>query len=178
MDTINVGVYDDNAIFAHGVLSVLREDPLVGEVSVELADAPSMNVAVTSIGMVGSEGIRCPIVACVSTREVPPPAIHDAGVVALLNRDNLSPDQLCVAVHAAAAGLRIHWDSAPSTNVLDERSRAVLKLLASGAGTREISVALGYSERTIKGTIQQLQRTLGARSRAHAVAVALRSALI
>ena len=38
--------------------------------------------------------------------------------------------------------------------------------------------ALSYSERTIKGVIQEIERELGARSRAHAVAEGIRQGLI
>lgn len=178
MGTIDVGVFDEHEIFAYGVLAILREDPMVDSISMDLADAPQVDVAITSVKLIGHEAITCPIVACTSPRDVPPGTLDESGVVALLDRDALSPDQLCSAIHAAAAGLRIQWDSPAVSTVLDERSTAVLRLLAAGAGTREISTALGYSERTIKGTIQQLQQALGARSRAHAVAVAMRSALI
>jgi len=178
METIAVGVFDDNAIFANGVRAVLRDDPLVRRISLDLADAPGVDVAVTSVALMGHESITCPIVACASAGETSPPGARELGVVAFLDRDSISPDQLCSAVHAAAAGLSIHWETPPGIGVIDDRGRAVLRLLASGAGTREISLELGYSERTIKATIQQLQRTLGARSRAHAVAVAMRSALI
>lgn len=178
METIDVGVYDEHAIFAHGVVAVLRDDPLVGRITLDLADAHSVSVAVMSVDMLGTEAIGCPIVACTSTGEATLRDADELGVVALLDRDRISPDQLCSAIHAAAASLRIRWDASPGIGVLDDRSRSVLRLLAAGAGTREISIELGYSERTIKATIQQLQQQLGARSRAHAVAVAMRSALI
>jgi DNA-binding NarL/FixJ family response regulator len=178
METIDVGVYDENAIFAYGVVAVLRDDPLVGRVTLDVADAPTVSVAVASVGMIGTVALDCPIVACVTSGEATLSDADELGVVALLDRDRISPDQLCSAIHAAAAGLRIRWESSPGIGVLDDRSREVLRMLAAGAGTREISLELGYSERTIKATIHQLQHQLGARSRAHAVAVAMRSALI
>jgi DNA-binding NarL/FixJ family response regulator len=61
---------------------------------------------------------------------------------------------------------------------LDTRTVEVLRLIADGAGTREISSELGYSERTIKTVIAEAVRGLGARNRAHAVAEAMRRALI
>ncbi len=178
MGTIDVGVYDENAIFALGVAAVLRDDPMVRNVSTDLAAAPRVDVAVTSIALIGHGDISSPIVACMSNGDVPPAAPEQHGVVALLDRDHTSPDQLCSAIHAAAAGLRIHWDGQSSNGTLDERSCAVLRLLAAGADTREISTELGYSERTIKGILQEVTRRFGLRNRSHAVAYAVRRGLI
>lgn len=177
MGNITVGIYDDHEIFAYGVRSILRSDPMIGGVSLDLDDAPDLDVAVTSVGYIDRPELTCPIVVCASPADVPPAPLTESGVAALLNREDISPEQLRSAVHAAAAGLRIQWETA-GAEVLDERGRAVLRLIADGAGTREISQQLGYSERTIKGTIQQVEQVLGARSRAHAVAVAVRAAII
>jgi DNA-binding NarL/FixJ family response regulator len=61
---------------------------------------------------------------------------------------------------------------------VDERGRLVLSLLAEGAGTREIADEIGYSERTIKSVIQQIELELGARNRVEAVALGIRSGII
>jgi DNA-binding NarL/FixJ family response regulator len=61
---------------------------------------------------------------------------------------------------------------------IDQRSLAVLRMLADGAAIREISVSLGWSERTIKGVIAAVQREFSARTRTQAVAEALRRELI
>ncbi|TML61617.1 MAG: response regulator transcription factor, partial [Actinobacteria bacterium] len=65
-----------------------------------------------------------------------------------------------------------------SAGPLDERRLEVLRLLAAGETTKSISVKLAYSERTIKTVIRDLQNELSARSRAHAVAEAMRQGLI
>ncbi len=84
------------------------------------------------------------------------------------------------ATRAAAAGLRI--DEGRSGRVhpgrLDHRRLEVLRLLADGADTQQISQQLRYAERTIKGLIQDIERELGARSRAQAVARGIREGLI
>ena len=54
----------------------------------------------------------------------------------------------------------------------------MLRLLAEGADTLQISRELSYSERTIKSLIQDVERELGARSRAQAVARGIREGLI
>ena len=100
--------------------------------------------------------------------------------MAVLPRASLTPERLVGAVHAAAAGLRIDegGPAGPQGGRLDDRRLAVLRLLADGADTLEISQHLRYSERTIKGLIQDIERELGARSRAQAVAQGIRRGLI
>ena len=67
---------------------------------------------------------------------------------------------------------------APSPSGLDQRLLEVLRLLAAGETTKTISAKLSYSERTIKTLIRQAEFELGARSRAQAVAEAIRRGLI
>jgi len=54
----------------------------------------------------------------------------------------------------------------------------VLRLLADGRSTSDIAVDLAYSESTIKNIIHDLVHQLGARNRAHAVAMAIRAGVI
>ncbi len=61
---------------------------------------------------------------------------------------------------------------------LRERDLEVLRLLADGNSTAAIAEDLAYSESTIKNVIHDLVRQLGARNRAHAVAVAIRAGAI
>lgn len=64
------------------------------------------------------------------------------------------------------------------TASLSRRDLNVLRLLADGQSTAEISVDLAYSESTIKNVIHDMVRQLGARNRAHAVALAIRAGVI
>ncbi|WP_237285825.1 helix-turn-helix transcriptional regulator [Streptomyces niveus] len=61
---------------------------------------------------------------------------------------------------------------------LTERETDVLRLVAEGCDTAEISAKLGYSERTIKNDVQTVMARLHLRNRAHAVAHAMRHGLI
>jgi DNA-binding NarL/FixJ family response regulator len=61
---------------------------------------------------------------------------------------------------------------------LCDRDMEVLRLMADGHTTAGIARDLAYSESTIKNIIHAIVRELGARNRAHAVAMAMRSALI
>ena len=54
----------------------------------------------------------------------------------------------------------------------------VLKLLADGLDTSEIARRLSYSERTIKAVLHDVTARFQLRSRAHAVAYAVRAGLI
>jgi DNA-binding NarL/FixJ family response regulator len=61
---------------------------------------------------------------------------------------------------------------------LTERELEVLHLVAQGLGNREIGMRLFVSEETVKSHVKTLLEKLHARSRAHAVALALRGGLI
>jgi DNA-binding NarL/FixJ family response regulator len=61
---------------------------------------------------------------------------------------------------------------------LERREADVLRLVANGMTTREIGHELSYSERTVKNILHTVMMRLDLRSRAHAVAYAIRTGLI
>ena len=61
---------------------------------------------------------------------------------------------------------------------LASRGLEVLSLLAAGADTKEIAEQLGYSDRTIKSVIRDVQVSLGVKNRVQAVAEGIRQGLI
>lgn len=75
------------------------------------------------------------------------------------------------AAGAAAAGTVPVFGMAP-------REVDVLRLLAEGLDTRQISEKLAYSERTVKNILHALMTRLQLTNRAHAVAYALREGYI
>jgi DNA-binding NarL/FixJ family response regulator len=91
-------------------------------------------------------------------------------------------EQVLLADHSD--GLRLHRSGTgppaapPWPKEWSQRDLSVLRLLADGRSTAGIAADLAYSESTIKNVIHDLVRQLGARNRAHAVAVAIRSGLI
>ena len=58
---------------------------------------------------------------------------------------------------------------------LETREVDVLRLLSEGLNTEEVAVRLNYSERTVKNIVQAMLNRLGFRTRAQAVAYALRN---
>jgi DNA-binding NarL/FixJ family response regulator len=61
---------------------------------------------------------------------------------------------------------------------LSEREREILQLLAEGCHTEEVAQRIGLSAETVKSDTKRAIQTLEADSRVHAVAIALRQALI
>jgi DNA-binding NarL/FixJ family response regulator len=125
-------------------------------------------------------------------------AAVDAGVVGLLRRVDATPDAVLAAVRGAAAGdgylppdllgpllrqvrqvsTQVLAPRGLSFSGLTERELTVLRLVAEGCDTREISRRLCYSERTVKNVLQDITRRFGLRNRSHAVAYALRHGLL
>ena len=177
MHAIDVAVFDEHEIFRRGVIACLSADPLlhlVAEGPTPVAVAADVAVVSTSVAAVAT--LDCPMVVCDGWGEGAGSTEGDR-VYAVLARNAVSPDQLASAVRAAAVGLHVQRAPRPA-GVLDKRSLEVLHLLADGAATKEISERMGYSERTIKGIIRDIHQGLGARTRAQAVATALRERLI
>jgi DNA-binding NarL/FixJ family response regulator len=181
--TVRVAVVDENEIFRRGVVACLDEnatfevvsawpDPLVGPAAA--AVNRQVDVAVVSAKAATESELACALVVCASDQFAVP---EDDHVLALLPRNGLSAEQLAAAVHGASVGLKVsrHELSLPR---LDERCVHILRLLADGATTEEISERLHYSQRTIKGLVASIQVELRSRTRAQAVATAIRAELI
>lgn len=178
MNSISVAVFDENEIFRRGAVACLDADPLLRVV----AEAPrplaaEMDVAVVSSSVATTSPPACPLVVCGSGDATRGPLAQEEAVFAVLDIQTVTAEQLVNATRAAAVGLHVQAPARPPVR-LDDRSLDVLRLLAEGAATREISDRLGYSERTIKEIIREIHSDLGARNRAHAVATALREHLI
>ena len=188
MAPVRVGVVDEHEIFRRGVVACLAEDGL--EVVVDAPRGPveePLDVAVVSAAALASERFECPLVLCAAngrghlpgSADLADPEAAGNQVLGVLPRSSLTVEQLVATVRAAAAGL--HVSGVPSgrrAGRIEGRELEVLRLLAKGAGTREIAQSLSYSERTVKTLIQEIGRELGARSRAQAVAEGIRLGII
>lgn len=176
-----VGVYEPNEIFRRGLVASLADDPeltIVDHGARPPAAPVDVDVVVTSITHALEGSWSCPLVVCGAPEELLPVELTGP-VHALLPRTELSVERVRAAVHAAAARLRIDATEVPTADPqLPGRTKAVLRLLAEGATTQEISDELGYSVRTIKDDVSKLTSHLGARTRAEAVAKGIRRGLI
>ncbi len=178
MQPVRVAVIEEREIFRRGLTACLSDDPRTEVVHASSGGEPfePVDLVVASASAAEAHSWGVPLVVCAHPGW-PGEAVTVDPVFAILPRADLEPAQLIGAVHAAAAGLRIEAVVAPQL-VLDLRQVAVLNLLASGAATREISNELGFSERTIKSVIRDTEEHLAARTRAEAVAKAIRLGII
>ena len=69
-------------------------------------------------------------------------------------------------------------DATPSEQPLSEREREILQLLAEGFHTEEVARRIGLSVETVKSDTKRVIAKLQADTRTHAVAIALRQAII
>ena len=103
-----------------------------------------------------------------------------AGASAYLAR-TAATDLLMRAVRAALAQESFVDPAVPppgSRGKLTRRQREILQLIANGESTTAASRELGLSEETVKTHTKNALGRLGARNRTHAVAIAMREALI
>lgn len=115
----------------------------------------------------------------------------EAGIRAVLPRTELTVDSLVATLRAVVSGVAAapahlmartlaHARQAGSgpAGALNDRERAVLRLLAEGSDTLEMARELSFSERTVKNVVHDILMKLNCRTRAHAVALATRSGVI
>ncbi|MCA1845068.1 MAG: LuxR C-terminal-related transcriptional regulator [Actinobacteria bacterium] len=169
---IQVGIVDEHEMFALGLRTCLAGSPLV-RVSPVVDD--ECDVVIVSPRVAEERRFPSPLVIC---GDAPARLAPGNEVMAVLGRAALTAEQLLASIHAAAAGLRVvNGEHAPVPK-LASRGLEVLQLLAAGADTKEIAEQLGYSDRTIKSVIRDVQVSLGAKNRVQAVAEGIRQGLI
>jgi DNA-binding NarL/FixJ family response regulator len=98
------------------------------------------------------------------------------------------PEDLIRAIRTVADGrpfvdpslspMLLMTDTDPGDRPLSEREREILQLLAEGYHTEEIARRIGLSAETVKADTKRVIGRFQADSRTHAVAIALRQALI
>jgi len=161
--------------------------PALGEAEVVLLDATLDGAADFVSSVLQFTDTRVVALACKDHLERLA-SLVDAGAVAALIRDDLTPERLGLALRAVAAGATTMFSSygaGPATAVtitagpeLTSREQQVLALVADGLPTREIGDELHYSERTVKKVLGDVVVKLGARSRSQAIARAVRQGII
>ena len=98
------------------------------------------------------------------------------------------PEDLLRAIRTVAAGKAfvdpslspalLMTDGGPAEQPLSEREREILQLLAEGYHTEEVARRIGLSVETVKSDTKRVIAKLQADTRTHAVAIALRQAMI
>lgn len=178
MDSICVGIVDENEIFRRGLVACFAADSSVTVTYEASQPQAGVHVAiiVTSAEIASTLTIDVPLLVCTDS-PITDQVRQANKIMGVLPRAALKPAQLIAGVRAAASGLQVNLLESPAAS-LSGRHMEVLKLLAEGAATRQISDRLGYSERTIKHAVAEIMEELGAHSRAEAVAVGIRRGLI
>jgi DNA-binding NarL/FixJ family response regulator len=179
-DRKRVGIVHEHDVLRRGIASCLEEDPSL-ELAFAVAEGPPsepIDVAVVSPRALAATSFESPVVLF-REETSGTSSVRGARVYAALSLPRLTAEQLAASVRAAAARLRVSEQAGGrEASRLDERRLKVLRLLASGETTKEISEKLSYSERTIKSFIRDVKYELSARSRAEAVAEGIRQGLI
>ena len=189
MEPLRVGVVEEDEVFRRGVVAVLAEEDCEcvileadGERPPGAGDASfTLDVAVVCSRVLGRVHLECPIVCLAHPELRGLEGCHTSpSVRATLPHEDLRAEELVASVRAAAAGLQVESTSLNRHNgeVMDPRRIEVLKLLATGSDTRAIARNLELSERTVKTLVHDIQLTLGASTRAQAVAEGIRLGLI
>lgn len=173
-----------------------REDPRLAEATVLIVDHELLG-ARELIREQRGRGVA--VIACVrGDGDGAMLASIEAGARGLLCKQALTPDALAVAIRDCAdgagaiapelvgelcdgvsgAGRATGGSNGASSSLLTAREKRVLRLIADGHETREVSGQLHYSERTIKNVVHDINTKLDARNRTAAVARAVREGMI
>jgi len=198
-----VWVDDRHPVFRRGIASLLAADgftvagesaaldpvPDPGLLDVLVFEAIPSSFA-RAVGSPRHAGVRFVAVLPVLRERLVYEAL-DAGVAAVLLREELQPMTLLATVRAVAAGnttlpsdlvprllARAAHEASAGSRVLSDREMAVLRLLSEGHDTIQIGDTLGYSERTVKNIVHDMLMKMNCRNRVHAVALATREGLI
>jgi DNA-binding NarL/FixJ family response regulator len=207
MERIGVYIHARDPISEAGVASALRPRPEVRVVRAdEIADARVALIVVDSVDeeavrvlrAVQRQGPTRAVVVATGLDDAGLIAAVEAGVIGLVRRNEATPERLVQVIGRAASGegsvpsdllgrllsqvgslqRQVLMPRGIAFNGLAAREVEVLRLVADGFDTAEISAKLGYSERTVKTVLHDVSSRLQLRNRCHAVAYALREGLI
>ncbi len=182
----------------HGSVRVVDEVP-PGEGGVALVVADEVDAealrTIRSLRRHGARGVAL-LVTRLDDRSLL--AAVEAGVGGILRRSQATVHNLLSTIRAVAAGegtlppdmlarlldqvgnlqRQVLAPRGLTFSGLTERELDVLRLLAEGLDTTEVSGRLFYSERTVKNIIHDVTSRLELRNRTHAVAYAIKQGLI
>jgi DNA-binding NarL/FixJ family response regulator len=204
---VDVFIIDPHSIFRLGLATCLEALPFVGRVTgVDSVEAAwrHPDLATSDVVMVDGSAVdalefihkareegTARLIACASSWQHDDiVATMEAGAVGVLRKDTLTPESLEANLHATLQGAGVLPSDLLSgllvaaragdarSSRLTSREEQVLRLIADGHATREVAAELCYSERTVKNVLHDVVTKLGARTRSHAVAHAVRAGLI
>ena len=207
MGHVAVFIIDPHSIFRLGLATCLEDLPFVGRVTgVGTVDAAarSAELAASDVVIVDAtapdalvfirkarETCKATLIASASSwQQKDILAAIEAGAVGILPKDTLTPASVEAIVSATLQGAGVLPSEMLSgllvavravdarSSQLTNREEQVLRLIADGHATREVAAELCYSERTVKNVLHDIVTKLGARTRSHAVAHAVRAGLI
>jgi DNA-binding NarL/FixJ family response regulator len=202
--SVTVRVVASDPVLRAGVHSALRSSQ---EIEVVSGEGSSAAVAVVVVDLIDDEALatvraagrfsrRAVLLVATSIDAGGVLRVVEAGIGGVLRRREANQERLTSAVLAVADGhgtipadllgeVMEHlgrWEpQVPAGHpalALDDREKAVLRMIADGHETAEIARALAYSARTVTGIVHDITHRLRLRNRAHAVAFALRHGLI
>ena len=207
MNPIRVALVDDHKIVRRGLSAYFAAQPdiiVVGEASsgeeaLQLAESWQVDVIVIDVLMPGGiDGIETTrrlkrllprtqiIILSGYADDARVIGALRAGAITYVEKDS-QPEQLLEAVRGAVQGKAIfeptlmqriiQAQTMKSSDVLTEREREVLRLLAEGLTNAEIAVRLSVSEETVKTHVAGILRKLGLAHRTQAAIYALRNGL-
>jgi DNA-binding NarL/FixJ family response regulator len=201
---IRILLVDDHEIVRHGLRRMLELEEDIKVVG-DCADADeaffqaemlSPDIVLMDIKMPERDGVEtarllkekqpaCEIIMLTMYDEYLTQAI-EAGAVGYLLKD-VKRDELLRAIRAVYQGrLPLNQGLSKLANsikdsegsYLSERELEILRLIANGATTKEISTQLFLSEATVKRDVQRIFDKLGARNRSEAVAEACKRKIV
>ncbi|MBI4337342.1 MAG: response regulator transcription factor [Chloroflexi bacterium] len=207
LGTIRVLLVDDYEIVRKGIRSMIELEPDIsveaeatnGQQALELMKSYTPDVLLIDVKMPGMNGIEltrrikstwpdAKVLILTMYSEYLDEAIA-AGALGYLSKD-LPRATLVQAIRSVFEGRSpVHFtmehgelsrvlQPRSDAAALSERENAVLKLIAEGAVDKEIAVQLSISETTVKRTLSHIFDKLGAKTRAEAVAEAIRRGMI
>jgi DNA-binding NarL/FixJ family response regulator len=207
MDRIPVFVHARDPISEAGVSSALRPRPEVRVVRADEADEARIALivvdavdedAIRLLRSLQRRGKSRAVLVSSTLDDAGLIAAVEAGVIGLVRRSEATPERLVQVIARAASGegsvppdllgrllnqvgslqRQVLIPRGLTFTGLAAREIEVLRLVADGLDTSEISMKLGYSERTVKTVLHDISSRLQLRNRCHAVAYALREGLI
>ncbi len=207
MGQVAVFIVDPHSIFRLGLATCLEALPFVGratgvgtvQAAWRHADLATSDIVIVDASAADAlafirearEACEARVLASASSwQHEDIVATMEAGAVGVLRKDTLTAESLEANVRATLQGAGVLPSDLLSgllvavragdtrSSQLTNREEQVLRLIADGHATREVAEELCYSERTVKNVLHDVVTKLGARTRSHAVAHAVRAGLI